>query len=395
MFDVDGAALSHWNKSNFQPERDETARVIYKPKSSEFFEKNLPKEDFHVMRHVSIEQPFFSKYNRFYPRRGQFCCKACGNALYSYKTKLTRHDGWPAFGACVDGAVAMTPPEVHRADLERKRKAVIRMQSFVRGCLARGKVSFLLGKLIDKVLTIQSEQEQLPPTKTQPVDNEDDPFDSMPSEPPKPSSNHNMIGLSLHSVDDFSLLASSDDSSFAPDDSFGFDDSFADSFIDDQQAKEGNDIVWTKKRNKKKTEKTLIVEFKPSISTQNDDFVEIHCHRCKSHLGNILEEENRGRDGETMYKERHRVNGRALKYIEDNLPKRVLVDSSLLFANNTTRRLMGLKPQNRNSASTNSAFLRAHLRRRQLQNTDNRKLAGVTAQKKKALENFFLNQTVH
>jgi len=45
---------------------------------------------------------------------------------------------------------------------------------------------------------------------------------------------------------------------------------------------------------------------------------------------------------EKNFKERHRVNGRALKYVEDDLPKRIVVESSLLFADRSKRRLLGL-----------------------------------------------------
>jgi len=351
VFKVDGSPLEHWEMSNFERSRDETARIIYKPVEEDFFAKNLRESDFTVLRQEKMEQPFFSKYNRFYPESGHFCCKACGHALYSVEAKLKRHDGWPAFGACVEGAVALTPAE----DRESRRLATIRIQAFVRGCLARAKVNYLLGKLIDQVLI------QQPETSTGPQ-----------------VADSKILSLSLHSLEEYSILH---------DDSLSGDD---DSFAGAESVGEAN------------------AEFKSTALTNGDSFIEIHCHRCKSHLGNILAEENKGRDGLKLYKERHRVNGRALKYIEDNLSKRVRADCSLLFANSTQRRLLGLKPAKEMKPATNTKFalLRAHLRRRQLE-TDRPSMSSkpgegvlrqspeILVRKKNELESFFLNQTVH
>lgn len=85
VFEVDGHALKHWEKCNFRTKRDSTCRLVYDAKEgNKFFEETLD-ADYNIMRCLSTsrEQPYFSKYNRFFPQRGHFCCKACGNPLYS------------------------------------------------------------------------------------------------------------------------------------------------------------------------------------------------------------------------------------------------------------------------------------------------------------------------
>jgi peptide-methionine (R)-S-oxide reductase len=171
---VDGKPMSHWAKDNFELKRDASCRMVYEPTDPTFFEKTLNPEEYKVLRNTSIEAAYFSKYNRFFPGCGHFCCKACGNALYCCKAKFNAFNGWPAFGACVEGS----------------------------------------------------------------------------------------IGWSTES------------------------------------------------------------EFGP-------DIVEIHCHRCKSHLGNVVEEENKTQYG--TFIERHRVNGQAIKYVQDNLSKNKMTEAMLLY----------------------------------------------------------------
>jgi peptide-methionine (R)-S-oxide reductase len=181
-FTIDGRALPHWDRSNFQLERDSTCRYVYKPIAHDFFETILKAQEFDVLRKTTIEQPYFSKYNRFFPTSGHFCCKGCGNELFSSQTKFNAYNGWPAFGGCVEGAIEI--------------------------------------------------------------------------------SEHTELG---------------------------------------------------------------------------DGIIEMHCHRCKSHIGNVVEEHNKTLYGE--FYERHRVNGQSLKYVFDDLPKRIVKDARLLVMDNTKARL--------------------------------------------------------
>jgi peptide-methionine (R)-S-oxide reductase len=47
--------------------------------------------------------------------------------------------------------------------------------------------------------------------------------------------------------------------------------------------------------------------------------IEIHCYRCKSHVGNVMKEEGDNSLEGSQFVERHRVNGRALKFVQTNL----------------------------------------------------------------------------
>lgn len=439
MFDVDGAPLSHWDKSNFERERDETCRVVYKPRGgAEFFEKNLKKEEYAVMRRISIEQPFFSKYNRFFPKRGHFCCKGCGNPLYSHNTKLDKFDGWPAFGACVEGSVGMITPDQRKDKEEREQNAAIMIQSIVRGNQARASVFEKLGLLMEKVQQLEQEFDEkgieAAPLKDgvddEPFDQEldeesieeaslkdeeeDEPYDAKPSMHISSHRKAKLLDtLSLHSLHEFDLL--SVDSSHSGD-SFGGDDSFSNDAFDEP--------IFSKPTARRQRS-SFQSPYKPPSSQLGDDFIEIHCHRCKSHLGNVMEERNRGRDGTTKYRERHRVNGRAMKYVEDNLPKRIRTDFSLLFASQTERRLLGLQPVKVEKEESEVLFGRDNKvpfvsprskKKKSVQQTLSSPVPGFkpgvgvhsvsfqspkSAQKrgfkskKKNLENFFLTRSVH
>ena len=135
------------------------------------------------MRSRTIEQPYFPKYNRFFPTSGHFCCKGCANELFASHMKFNAYNGWPAFGGCAGGASEISK--------------------------------------------------------------------------------------------DYTKLG--------------------------------------------------------------DGILEMHCHRCKSHIGNVAEEHNKTLYGE--FYEHHRVNGQSLKYIFDDLPERIVKDARLLVMYNTKARL--------------------------------------------------------
>jgi peptide methionine sulfoxide reductase MsrB len=275
MHEVDGRPLDHWDNKNFEKKRDETCRVVYHPKEgNKFFQKNLPSEDYEVMKSFSLEQPFYSKYNRFFPKRGHFCCKACGNALYAAMVKFDAEDGWPAFGACVEGAIGIIPSEKRRAEVEREDQACIKLQAFFRGVLCRMRVTKMLEDMINELLEQKQMKDHSPANETA------------------------AINFKVKSP------------------------------------------LFSPTTVKQKIGKTKGLQY-TLLRVLGDDYTEIHCHRCKSHLGDVLEDNNIGRNDQ-VFRERHRVNGRALKYVEDDLPKRINVESSLLFADSAKRRLLGL-----------------------------------------------------
>ena len=155
MFEVNGATMDHWKKENFQPKRDDTCRVVYEPKiGNKFFQKALRDEDYTITRSLttSLEQPYFSKYNRFFPTKGHFCCKGCGNPLYSSEAKFDVEDGWPAFGACILGSIGVTSVEERVAQIKKQGQACIKIQAIVRGYQCRHRVENMLDELIDELL---------------------------------------------------------------------------------------------------------------------------------------------------------------------------------------------------------------------------------------------------
>jgi len=280
MFEVNGDPLDHWKKDNFEAKRDDTCRIVYEPKiGKQFFRKTLRVEDYALTRCLttSLEQPYFSKYNRFFPKKGHFCCKACGNPLYTSETKIDVDDGWPAFGACVLGSIGVTSVEERMAQIERKEQACVKIQAFVRGHQSRHRVENMLDELIEELLRRKNGYGE---------------YDDRNSEG--------------HLSCDFSWSSSSDDSD-----------------SDRSRRSEGSDGGFVLSRD------------------LGDDCAEVHCHRCKSHLGDLIAEENTGNNGES-YRERHRINGRALKYMGNDLPKRTVTDASPLFADTSHRRRFGL-----------------------------------------------------
>jgi len=277
MFEIDGHPLEHWEKDNFEPKRDYTCRIIYEPKEGEkFFHQTLEDGDYNIMRclSTSLEQPYFSKYNRFFPQRGHFCCKACGAALYSYETKFDVDDGWPAYGACILGAIGIIPAEERKSQIEKEDKACMKIQAYVRGSLCRKNVENMLDEMI-RELMIKKEKDSL-------IKIENNSFDS---------------------------------------DKYDNEDLCSDEIKKSNGRVKGTGYILSR--------------------ALGDNYTEIHCHRCKSHLGDVFAEENIGNHGE-KYLEHHRVNGRSLKYMHTNLPTRTMTRASLLFADQSQRRRFGL-----------------------------------------------------
>ena len=277
MFDVDGHSLEHWDKDNFEPKRDDTCRIVYEPKDGKkFFQETLDHEDYDIMRclSTSLEQPYFSKYNRFFPQMGHFCCKACGNLLYSYETKFDVDDGWPAFGACILGSIGIIPAEERKAQIEKEDIACIKIQTYLRGNLCRKRVFEMLDGLIEELIKKKDKD-----------------------------SSGKIENGSCTSDEDV------DEDSFANE---------------------------SKKTNGRLKGTGYILS-----RALGEYYAEIHCHRCKSHLGDVFAEENTGNNGEE-YREHHRVNGRSLKFMHSNLPKRTMTGASLLFADQSQRKRFGL-----------------------------------------------------
>lgn len=299
MFEVNGDPLDHWKRDSFEPKRDATRRVVYEPKiGGKFFQKMLKDEDYIITRSLttSLEQPYLSKYNRFFPTKGHFCCKACGNPLYSSEAKFDVDDGWPAFGVYILGSIGVTSIEARMAQIEKKERACIKIQAFVRGHQCRYRIENMLDELIEEILrrkNMKKMEESQDDWRTQ----------------------EGNLSSDLKS-----------DLSYFP---------WSSSSYDIDSSRKSNDEIDGSRKLKGSNGGYVLSR------AVGGDYAEIHCHRCKSHLGDVIAQVNDGINGE-KYRERHRVNGRALKYMDIDLPKRTSADASLLFADASQRRRFGL-----------------------------------------------------
>ena len=93
-------------------------------KSDEEWKKELTAEEYRVLRKAGTERAGSSPLNAE-KREGVFVCAACGNELYSSKTKYESGTGWPSFykpidhgavGESTDNLLLYTRTEIHCAD---------------------------------------------------------------------------------------------------------------------------------------------------------------------------------------------------------------------------------------------------------------------------------------
>jgi peptide-methionine (R)-S-oxide reductase len=109
-FEKDGEPLEHWKmlqESHEIADNDdkEKVAVVWKPTDRDFWENNLSKREHKVLRGKGTEAPRSSIYDKFYPSKGYFCCRACGLELYAAPAKFDSKTGWPSFGEHVAGNV--------------------------------------------------------------------------------------------------------------------------------------------------------------------------------------------------------------------------------------------------------------------------------------------------
>lgn len=65
-------------------------------KSDEEWKQILSSEQYHVLRKKGTERPFTGKLLKN-KKKGIYKCAACGNDLFSSKTKFDSGSGWPSF----------------------------------------------------------------------------------------------------------------------------------------------------------------------------------------------------------------------------------------------------------------------------------------------------------
>jgi peptide-methionine (R)-S-oxide reductase len=61
-----------------------------------YFKKKLDNEQYRVLRERGTERAFTGKYWNHH-EDGEYMCAACGNVLFSSKTKFDSGTGWPSF----------------------------------------------------------------------------------------------------------------------------------------------------------------------------------------------------------------------------------------------------------------------------------------------------------
>jgi peptide-methionine (R)-S-oxide reductase len=64
--------------------------------SDDIWKKKLSKEQYNVCRLGATESPFSGKYYK-HKENGIYVCVACGQDLFSSKTKFESSSGWPSF----------------------------------------------------------------------------------------------------------------------------------------------------------------------------------------------------------------------------------------------------------------------------------------------------------
>lgn len=60
------------------------------------WKKLLTADQYHILREQGTEKAYSGKYDKFY-EPGLYICAACGQPLYSSKTKYDSQTGWPSF----------------------------------------------------------------------------------------------------------------------------------------------------------------------------------------------------------------------------------------------------------------------------------------------------------
>lgn len=81
-------------------------------------QKDLTKEEKHVILNKGTERAFSGKYYKF-NEKGTYVCKQCGEPLYSSSDKFDSGCGWPSFDDEIEGAVKRVP------DIDGKRTEIV------------------------------------------------------------------------------------------------------------------------------------------------------------------------------------------------------------------------------------------------------------------------------
>jgi peptide-methionine (R)-S-oxide reductase len=90
-------------------------------KSDDEWREALTPEQHHVLREKGTEPPGTGRYYR-HKDTGVYVCAACGNELFSSKTKFESGSGWPSFWDVLSSESVETAPDTSDA---RERTEVL------------------------------------------------------------------------------------------------------------------------------------------------------------------------------------------------------------------------------------------------------------------------------
>ena len=81
---------------SLQTTQADSSKTYEVQRSPEEWKKLLSEEEYRILREAGTEPPFNNQYwdNK---REGIYYCAACGQPLYSSKTKYKSGTGWPSF----------------------------------------------------------------------------------------------------------------------------------------------------------------------------------------------------------------------------------------------------------------------------------------------------------
>jgi peptide-methionine (R)-S-oxide reductase len=117
----DGEALKHWKTLRLSRyERGSRENVTWRPVDLDFWDNYLSKQEYKALRRKGTEAPRSSVYDKFYPSKGHFCCRACGLELYAAAAKFDSKTGWPSFGEHVAGNVEAKDDSDYKYDFFMK-----------------------------------------------------------------------------------------------------------------------------------------------------------------------------------------------------------------------------------------------------------------------------------
>jgi peptide-methionine (R)-S-oxide reductase len=79
-----------------------------KKMSEQEFKKKLSPSQYEILREGGTETPGSGQYLNHW-KEGIYACAACGNELYTSKTKYESHCGWPSFWDEIAGSQKIDP----------------------------------------------------------------------------------------------------------------------------------------------------------------------------------------------------------------------------------------------------------------------------------------------